>query len=193
MKERDALKEEATRLGDEELMKEYKKVRNQVRHRLPKDKPKYYKDRFHDKNMSVKMAWKYAYDLLGKVDNKSPVKINYENKIVANPKALANAFNKIFRDKVDKLREKTMAEPKVDPVIRLNSWLAQRNDPIPEFQLRPINIHQLRKIMKKLKPSRSHGLNFIDSFSLKLAFPLIEDSILHLVNLSITKKEYSKN
>ena len=47
--------------------------------------------------------------------------------------------------------------------------------------------------MKKLKPSRSHGMDFIDSYSLKLAFPLIEDSILHLVNLSITSKTYSKN
>ena len=47
--------------------------------------------------------------------------------------------------------------------------------------------------MKKLKASRSHGLDFIDSSSLKLAFPLIEDSILHLVNLSISSSSYSKN
>ena len=47
--------------------------------------------------------------------------------------------------------------------------------------------------MKKLKPSRSHGADFIDSYSLKLAFPLIEDAILHLVNLSITTNTYSKN
>ena len=47
--------------------------------------------------------------------------------------------------------------------------------------------------MKKLKPSRSHGLDFIDSYSLQLAFPLLEDSILHLVNLSISSRTYSKN
>ena len=60
------------------------------------------------------MAWKCAYDMLGKVDNKSPTKINHENQIITNPKALASAFNKIFREKVDKLREKTTTEPKVE-------------------------------------------------------------------------------
>ena len=139
------------------------------------------------------MAWKCAYDMLGKVDNKSPTKINHENQIITNPKALASAFNKIFREKVDKLREKTTTEPKVDPVERLNSWLGQRPDPIPEFQLTPIDLTKLRKLMKKMKSSRSHGLDFIDSYSLKLAFPLLEDSILHLVNLSISSKKYSKN
>jgi hypothetical protein len=112
---------------------------------------------------------------------------------VSNPKALANAFSKIFKYKVDKLREKTTAEPKIDPIERLKSWLSQRQNPIPEFVLKPIDITKLRKLMKKLKPSRSHGLDFIDSYSLKLAFPLIEDSILHLVNLSISSKTYSMN
>ena len=40
MAERDALREEATKHGDEELMKENKKLRIIVRHRLPKDQPK---------------------------------------------------------------------------------------------------------------------------------------------------------
>ena len=193
MEERDALKEEATKHGDEDLMKEYKRLRNFVKHQLPKEKPNYYSNKFHDKNMTVKQAWKLAYDMLGKVNNKSPTKINYENKIISNPKALATAFSEIFRDKVKKLREKTSAEPKVDPIERLKSWLSQRADPIPEFQLRTIDKMKLRKLMKKLKPSRSHGLDFIDSYSLKLAFPLIEDSILHLINLSILSRTYSKN
>ena len=97
------------------------------------------------------------------------------------------------KTRFDKLREKTTAEPKVDPIERLDSWLSKREDPIPEFELKPIDIIKLRKLMKKLKPSRSHGLDFIDSYSLQLAFPILEDSILHLVNLSISSRTYSKN
>ena len=190
--ERDALKEEATKHGDEELLKEFKKLRNTVRHQLIKDKQSYYKNKFHDDQMTVKNAWKLAYDLLGKVDNKSPTKINYGNKIISNPKALATAFSKIFKEKVDKLRAETEDVPKVDPVERLESWLSNRQDPLPEFELKPIDLRKLRKLMKKVKSSRSHGFDFIDSFSLKLAFPLIEDSILHLVNLSISSKSYSE-
>ena len=46
-------------------------------------------------------------------------------------------------------------------------------------------------LLKKLKPSRSHGTDFIDSSSIKLAFPLIEESVLHLVNLSISSKRFA--
>ena len=61
--ERDALKEEATKHGDEELLKEYKKLRNTVRHQLIKDKQSYYKNKFHDDQMTVKNVWKLAYHL----------------------------------------------------------------------------------------------------------------------------------
>ena len=192
MKERDALKEEATQYGDEDLWKEYKKLRNQVKRQLTKDKTNYYKNKFYDNKMTVKQAWKLAYDLLGKSENKSPNKICRGNKIISDPKALATAFNEIFRDKVKKLRAKTSTQPKIDPVLRLDTWLSKRSDPAPEFRLKPISLQKLRKLMKKIKPSRSHGFDFIDSFSLKLAFPLVEDSILHLVNLSITTMTYSK-
>ena len=49
----------------------------------------------------------------------------------------------------------------------------------------------LRKIMKKFKAKRTHGTDWIDKYSLKLASPLIEDSLLHLVNLSIREGRFS--
>ena len=45
--------------------------------------------------------------------------------------------------------------------------------------------------MKALKSSRSHGRDFIDSSSLKLAFPIIELAVLHLVNLSISSNTFA--
>ena len=191
--ERDALKEEATKHSDEELLREYRKLRNHVKRRIQDDKTNYYKTKFSDNKMTVKQSWKLAYDLLGKIENKSPSKILYKNKIISEPRALATAFNDIFKEKVAKLRRKTDAEPKIDPVIRLENWLSQRTEAIPEFELKQIDMRKLRKLMKKLKPSRSHGTDFIDSYSLKLAFPLIEDSILHLVNLSMTSKSFPKS
>ena len=139
----------------------------------------------------MKKAWQVVYDLLGRNDNKAPTKIVFENKVITNPKALANSFNKIFKSKVKKLRDQTNVQPKIDPVERLQAMLDDRQEPVPEFQIKTIDIQKLRKIMKKVKSSRSHGKDFIDSSSLKLAFPLVEDAILHLVNLSILNSEYS--
>ena len=47
--------------------------------------------------------------------------------------------------------------------------------------------------MKKMKPKRVHGIDWIDSYSLKVAAPLLEDSLLHLVNLSIEQSTFAKN
>ena len=67
-----------------------------------------------------------------------------------------------------------------------------RDKPLPRFELKPIDLSKLRKIMKKLKPSRSHGTDFFDSSSIKLAFHLIEESVLHLVSLSISSKKFAE-
>ena len=48
-------------------------------------------------------------------------------------------------------------------------------------------------IMKRLKAKRVHGVDWIDSYSLKVAGSLLEDSLLHLVNLSIMKSKFAKN
>ena len=46
--------------------------------------------------------------------------------------------------------------------------------------------------MKKMKGGRSHGLDFIDSYSLKISYFLLEDAIHHLVNLSISKNRFAE-
>jgi hypothetical protein len=48
-----------------------------------------------------------------------------------------------------------------------------------------------RRIMKKMKPKRVHGVDWIDSYSLKISSPLIEDCLIHLINLSIVKSLFS--
>ena len=193
MQERNILKEESTRLGDESLLKEYKILRNKVRHAVVKDRVNFYKGQFTDKSMNVKQAWKLAYDILGKSITRSPSKINFQNSIVTQPKEIANAFSKIFVDKVENLRKQTDRLSTINPISRLKNWISKRPC-IPEFKLEQIDILKLRKVVnKKLKASRSHGADFIDSYSLKLAFPLIEDSILHLVNLSISQNSYSES
>ena len=192
MEERDALKKVATENQDEILFKEFRIKRNEVKKRLPIDEENYHKNKFHDPNIDVRKAWKCVYNALGVVKNNSPSKLDFNDKIITNPKQLATAFNKIFKNKVKKLREKINNDPKVDPCERLESWLSQRSEPLREFQLQPIGIQKLRKIMKKMKNSRSHGRDFIDGCSLKLAFPLIEESILHLVNLSIKGGEFAE-
>ena len=185
MEERDALKKIATENKDETLFSEFRSKRNEVKKRLSLDEAKHHKSRLNDPSLDAKKAWKYVYNALGVIKNNSPSKLEYNGNILTTPKMLATAFSNIFKNKVNNLREKVQDDPKIDPCERVEAWLGQRSEPVGSFQLQPIGIQKLRKLMKKVKRSRSHGRDFIDSYSLKLAFPLIEESILHLVNLSI--------
>ena len=42
-----------------------------------------------------------------------------------------------------------------------------------------------------MKSKRTHGTDWIDSYSIKLAGPLLEDSLIHLINLSIRESKFS--
>ena len=78
----------------------------------------------------------------------------------------------------------------INPKERLKEFLSKRNDEIPLFNLKKINITKLRKLLKKRKGNRSCGIDYIDGYSIKLAAPLIEDILLHLVNISIDNSIY---
>ena len=106
------------------------------------------------------------------------------------PRDIANALNDTFLMKVSDLRSKTSSDPIVSPSIRLQRFLNKRELCVPELSLRQISITELRNILRKRKGNRSSGIDFIDGYSIKLAAPLIEDILLHLVNLTIEKSEY---
>ena len=45
--------------------------------------------------------------------------------------------------------------------------------------------------MRKMKPKKVHGSDWIDSYSLTIASPLIEDALIHLINLSILDRKFA--
>ena len=114
-----------------------------------------------------------------------------EGNIVTNPAKIAEIINTFFIDKVKKLRDRTNFVPEVDPVQRLESWLSTRSEPPPVFKIREITRREFRVLVRNMKGGRSCGNDNIDSFSLKLAAPLIEDALLHIINLSIRTSCFS--
>ena len=188
--ERDALKEEATLTGNQILLKEHKIKVKEFKKAAKKDKKEHYEKNSSDE-VTVSKAWRTARDILGITKNLSPSIITHEGEQISNPTRMANIFNRFFVEKVQKLRNKTISHPSIDPVQRLRDGLEKRDCNPPPFSLKPITVTTLRKLIKRMKGKRSHGVDNIDSYSLKLAGPLMEDALLHLVNLSIEQGEYS--
>ena len=160
-------------------------MRNLIKSKLPEEEQEYYKNKFIDKKITTSAVWRTAYEILGQNKDLSPKQLFYNGSCISSPEKLANAFNEIFRNKVRNLKNEIPNDITEEPTDRLRQWLSKRSSPIPEFDLKPITNSDLKKYIKKIKGSRSCGVDQIDSFSLKLASPFIEDTILHLVNLSL--------
>ena len=195
MKERNELKEEATKSGKTDSEKEYKKKGKAIKKAIGEDEREYYGKDFGD-NSDSSTAWKTAKVILGMNNNLAPTVIKKKNEhgevdMVTNPIKMANLFNQYFRKKVEVLREKTNIPPKITPTERLKRWLVTTGTDPPPFWLKPIDKIMFRRIMKKMKATRVHGLDWIDSYSLKISSPLIEDCLIHLINLSIEKSLFS--
>ena len=183
MKERKILQEEAVRSGSEILLSEFKNKARDVKKSIKQDRKIFYNNHMGDFATS-EQAWKTAKATLGIKKNLSPTSIIKNGEHISNPEKMGNIFNRFFVDKVKMLRETTTMEPSTNPVNRLKSWLEHRNT-VPNFTLKQINVKILRKILKQMKGKMSFGTDGIDSYSLKLAGPLVEEALLHLVNLSI--------
>ena len=69
------------------------------------------------------------------------------------------------------MREKTNQPQAIPSSERLRTWLSQHDTPPPPFELKTIDKNMFRKIMKKVKPKRVHGIDWIDSFSPKFRVP----------------------
>ena len=195
MQDRKVLKEEAVKTGDPILETEAKRVGKEIKKALENDKKEYFAKDFGEK-VDPATAWRAANEIMGQNKNLAPTAIKQtddkgETEIVTNPKKLADMFNTFFKRKVEKLREKTNHPPVIPPSERLQRWLTERGVDPPPFNLKEIDRKGFRGIMKKMKGKRVHGVDWIDSFSLKIASPLIEDCLIHLINLSIRTSRFS--
>jgi len=104
---------------------------------------------------------------------------------------MAEAFNNIFIHKVQKVQSEITEVINHSPGGRLSRWLSMQGKIIPPLDFKPIELEDLRRYCRKLKGGRSSGTDDIDSFSLKLAAPIIEDVLLHLINLTITGEKFA--
>ena len=190
---RDTLKKEASDENCNEKFEAYKRLRNRIIKQLEKDEVEYYKTKFYQENPSVSAVWKNVNDYLNtskRSFNNTPNLIVHNNEAHTKPRDIANAINEAFIKKVKDLRAKVTETANIDPKERLQEFLDKRTEEIPLFNLKKINLRKLRKLLKKRKGNRSCGIDYIDGYSIKLAAPLIEDILLHLVNTSIDNSIY---
>ena len=116
----------------------------------------------------------------------TPSQLFYEGKLENKPNKIANIMNKFFIDKVKKIRE-SITKHQNDPLFTLKKLMRNRNS---QFSLQYVYPDTVNKIISSLKNSKSCGMDYIDTYTIKLIKPIILPALTHIINLSIKQSEF---
>ena len=174
---------------------EAREMRNKVNRRLKTEKMRNMREKIShcEEERDVGRVWKNIRNYLGWGGSTgAPSKLkNSAGQLITSPSALAELQNKYYIDKVKNIREKL---PEIgDPAAQLRKSMDARPHPRTEaLSLKTVTPFEVDEIVKKLKNSKSCGLDNIDTYIVKLTRKFIVPALTHIVNLSITTQTFPK-
>ena len=172
---RDYLKKKAVSFNSPVYHNAYKKCRNEVNRRIKDAKINYYKTSLENSTNS-KDSWNIINELLNKKSKTTSIKeLIVDHNKITDDKDIANEFNNFFC-KIGPQLAKNMPRSDLDPLYYVT----------PEenvFEFRNVRSVELVSVLKRMKVSKSSGLDKISSKLLKAAGNSIIESLTYLFNL----------
>ena len=174
IKERDNLKYKLTHTKDQikksDLQKKFKDLKNKILVDIRKSKKSYFQDFFAKNALDIKNTWKGIRNLINiKGKNKSqPKSLLVNNKIITEPKKVADTFNNYFSNIASNLQNKIHYHGK-----DFSKFLTEPN-PVTFF-IKPTNEIEIINNINKLNNNKALGPNSIPT------------DIFHLIKLNVAK------
>ena len=106
--------------------------------------------------------------------------------LIESERELSEIMNEFFPNKIEKI-EKTIPEYNIDPTSRLKKKLEGKD---LHFSLSHVTEDEVRKAIKRLKPKKSSGLDFVPPTIIKLAIDVITTPLTWVINSSLTSGEF---
>ena len=113
-----------------------------------------------------------------KQKEKLPDFFRHQDRILCDPKEIADAFNKYFAEIGPKLAEKVPTSSKL-----FSDFLGPKTD--SDFKFSELSEARLFNFIKKMKPKMSIGEDLVSSKVLQFVAPTILQPLKHLINLSL--------
>ena len=135
---------------------------------------------------SSSTLWQNVKSWLSWGDSGPPSKLFHDGVIIGKPARIATVMNEYFINKVLQLRERIPAAA-ADPMGTLREVLSNRQC---TFTLKPVNPDEVKEIIAGLKNTKSTGMDYIDTWVIKLVAAEILPALTHIVNLSISQTEF---
>ena len=186
MRRRDEAQEAAARSGTQDDWRNYKNLRNTATARLRAEKKAWERNKLDKAQQSPNSIWRSVKSWLSWGNSGPPSKLSHNGTIISKPARVATIMNEFFINKVAKLKAKIPATES-DPLAKLREVFYNRQC---VFKFRPVTQEEVMQIIKDLKNTKSSGMDFIDTWVVKLIAKEILPALTHIVNISISKAEF---
>ena len=166
----------------DEAEKSYKQYASTLQTQIRKAKAKYYREHFQKCIGDIKQTWKNINKLLGKRGKNSdyPTHLIEDGKIIKDDKEIAEAFNNFFINigpiLAKNIKTATSKTYKNFLMDKVNS----------NFDFNTVEVDDIKKIIRKLKPKSSSGQDGISSNLLKEINDTIASTITLIINQSLS-------
>ena len=127
-------------------------------------------------------TWRVVNDIINPKTTNN-ITIRTENGEISAEKEVAEVFNKYFVDKINTLKEGIDPSFVKDPMEKISEKVKNKN---LKFELRPVTVNAVEKIMKQMKKKKSKGADGIPQECLLLGLEALAAPLTGIINQSIT-------
>ena len=141
----------------------------------------YYSEKFSRCKSDLKETWKVVREVSctkPKQRDNLPDFFRHENRVLQDPKEIADNFNKFFADIGPNLADKVPKSSR-----SFSDYLGSKTN--SDFQFSELSQVRLYNFIKKMKPKTSYGEDLVSSKVFQFVAPVILRPLRHLINLSL--------
>ena len=170
---------------NENYFNSYKELRNHIVDLCRNSKTLYYRNYFRENSNNLRKSWQGIKSVINiKHSQKNePSSLLIDDKLITEPKQIANEFNKYFSTIANKLRDEIHTSN-----LDFKNYLSHRN--VNSMYLNPTNEIEVYKLISKLDNEKATGPHGIPTDILKYISPIIAESLSDIINLSFKMGKY---
>ena len=158
----------------------YKKARNVTNTLLRQTKKEYYSNKIATEKQDPKAAWKTINTILGKQNQRTKVnELNLHDTKLSSPDEISEGFNTFFSNIGPNLAEEIST-----PECHFKDFLDKSNSEFAAFQ--SVTVSHVCLSLRELSGNKASGRDKISSKIIKIAAPVISDSLTYIFNQAIS-------
>ena len=169
---------------NEDIYKEYRKLRNKLSHIIRASKKKHYNKYFEDNKFNAKKMWGGINEIINMKSKRknSNIHLQINNKIITDPKDVGNHFNEYFSSIAQKMLGKQKVQK--DASIFLKNRIQN------SFFITPTTEEEVSDIIKGLSDNKSSDIYGYSVKLIKIALPKIANILSYIFNNSFSQGKF---